>query len=155
MAQQANKSSFWISSKFFLFTIFHVAELEPESAAYQRLMTSSSSSSGSRSSPSIIPQHQSSSSSSDATSICSEATLMMASPWIRRCLRTLACCLAGMGIALWMMSFFNYIHDLHHSVYVQAQNGMEVFTACVQLAFFIIVRLRLCKKSIFFVMWEI
>jgi hypothetical protein len=55
-------------------------------------------------------------------------------------LRTLALSLGLAGICLWLISFFNYIHDLHHSIFTQIQDGMEVFTAAIQLTFFAMVR---------------
>ena len=86
-----------------------------------------------------------SSTSTDSSSICS-ATLMMSSPWVRRCLRTLALSLGLVGIGLWLLSFFNYINDIPHSMLTDMQDGVEVFTAVVQLAFFAIVKMPFNSK---------
>jgi hypothetical protein len=74
----------------------------------------------------------------DSGSICS-ATLMMSSILVRRTLRLMAFTFGLMGICLWLLSFFNYIHDLHHSKFTDAQDGMEVFTSIIRFAFFAIV----------------
>src|SRR5688572_22224599 len=71
-------------------------------------------------------------------SICS-ATLLLSSPWLRRTLRCLALSLGLRGVCLWMLSFFNYVRDMHYDMWTRLQDGMEVFTALGQFSFFALV----------------